>query len=793
MTSLFPSSPAYGGDRFAAWRERFRTHPRLLAGALVALAVIVWGGAAAAAWFSYDVAANLPDRRAIADIGDMAQATTIYDAAERPLFTIFKEQRIEVPLSKISPNLVRAIVAIEDQRFFDHRGVDAVRVFGALVANLREGRRAQGGSTITQQLARLSFLSRDKTFRRKLKEVILAAQIERAYSKEEILELYLNKVYFGDGFYGAEAAALGFFGKHAAQLTVAEAALLAGIIKSPSTWAPTVNLERAIARRGIVLQAMLDFGAIERPEYERARNAPVRLRSALRRDEPFGLYVKEQVRRELVERFGWQRVSQGGLRVYTAIDSRLQRAAEEVVEKNLRQIERRPGFRHATRAERASVEGPASTDYLQGALVAMNPATGEIVAMVGGRNFHESRFNRAVQARRQPGSAFKPFVFAAALEAGYTPASIIENLDDPILTAQGNWVPEDEHTSARAMTLRTALRTSSNRAAVQLLRTVGIDKTVAYAERLSVGTVPSVPSLALGSGQVTLQSMTAAFGAFANGGYLRRPMLIRRVEDTDGALAFDAAASAPRAITETTAFLMANMLADVVSAGTGYRARREGFVLPAGGKTGTTNDFVDAWFVGFTPHVVAGVWIGFDQPRTIVPGGYAGELAVPLWAEFMKVATRGHAADWLARPEGVTAVNICRVSGKLPSEGCSDVEVVSDIGEVTWRSMVYTEYFARGTEPRDVCPLHAPRSFFDRVAGLFGIGGEPPPARADEAAVSGTPAAPAPTAGTPAAGPAPTPAPQPAEPAARQEPSKEKKRGFWSRVFGIGKKQKKPD
>jgi 1A family penicillin-binding protein len=788
MNLLFRIDSLLDGERLAPLRARLRAQHRLLIGTIATLAFVVWSGAGAAAWFSYDVAANLPGPHAIADIGDMAQATTIHDASNRPLFTIFKEQRMEIPLAKVSPHLIRAIIAIEDQRFFEHRGIDAVRVVGSVVANLREGRRAQGGSTITQQLARLSFLSRDKTYRRKLKEVILAARIERAYSKEDILELYLNKVYFGDGLYGAEAAARGFFGKPAADLDVAEAALLAGIIKSPSTWAPTVNLERAIARRSIVLQAMLDSGAIQRAVYERARHAPVRLRSALQRDEPFGLYVKEQVRRELVERFGWERVYQGGLRVYTSIDPQLQRAAEEVVEKGLSAIEKRSGYLHQSRDERIAAGGAAATDYLQGALVALNPVTGEVLAMVGGRDFKESRFNRAVQAKRQPGSAFKPFVFAAALENGFTPASVIQNLDDPILTAQGHWVPEDEHSSARAMTLRTALRTSSNRAAVQLLRGVGIDKTVAYAQRLSVGTVPSVPSLALGSGEVTLQSMTVAFATFANGGYLRRPVLIRRVEDSDGALWFDAAESPPRVLTEATAFLMANMLADVINAGTAHRARRDGFTLPAAGKTGTTNDFVDAWFIGFTPRVVTGVWIGFDQPRTIVRSGYASELAVPLWADFMKIATRRHSPDWFERPEGVVAVNVCRVSGKRPNEGCSDVEVISDLGEASWRSMVYTEYFARGTEPRDVCPLHAPRSIFDRVAGLFGAGPEPPPARESDLGLPAI-AAPAPTAGAPAAAPVPQPTPQPTV-TVREEPKKEKKRGFWSRVFGRGKNEK---
>lgn len=757
----------------------FQNCPRVAFALLVALTVAAWALAGSIAWFSYDITAGLPGRDALASIGNMAQATTIFDAAEQPVFTIFKEQRIEVPLARVSPHLRRAVIAVEDQRFYEHRGVDLVRVVAAAFANIREGRRAQGGSTITQQLARLAFLSRDKTFRRKLKEVILAARIERDYSKDEILELYLNKIYFGDGLHGAEAAARGYFGKPAADLTIAEAALLAGLIKSPSTYAPSVNLDRAVARRGIVLQAMLDGRLIDRPTYDGARAAGVTLKDVLQKDEAFGLHFKEQVRRELVERFGFERVLEGGLRVHTTLDSDMQQAAERAVEEGLQNIEKRRGYSHPPRE-------------LQGALIAIDPKTGHVRAMVGGRSFRESRFNRAVQARRQPGSAFKPFVFAAALEEGYTPASVIENLDDPVLTQQGEWVPEDEHSDATSMTLRTALRTSSNRAAVQLLRSVGIPQTVSTAERLTVETPPSVPSLALGAGEVTLASLTSAYGAFANGGVVHKPQTILRVEDSEGQLLYQATGDGTRAISEVTAFLMSTMLADVVNAGTAYRARREGFVLPAAGKTGTTNDYVDAWFVGFTPSLVSGVWIGFDQPRTIVANGYAGDLAVPLWARFMSAATKGAKPEWLARPKEVVAVDVCRISGKLPAGGCDSVEVVSREGDSEIRSMIYTEFFRRGTTPQDACPLHQSPSLLDRIAGLFGSApGEPVSPEAAGTASSRPAPPPTPTGTTATTTPAPTPAPETAQPAPK------KKRGFWSRIFGVGKdkddgKKKKP-
>jgi penicillin-binding protein 1A len=770
--------------------------PRLLVVAVFTMAFTMFLSAGMLAWFTADITVGLPDREALRGIGDMAQSTTIYDARNRPVFTIFKEQRIEVPLTKMSPHFIQAVISVEDQRFYDHSGLDPIRLGAAVLRNIEEGRRAEGGSTITQQLARQSFLTRDKTFRRKLKEVIVAAYIERLYSKSEILELYLNKVYFGDGLYGVEAASRGYFAKSASDLTLDEAALLAGLIQSPSSYAPSVNLDRAVARRGVVLQTMVSSGAIDEATAERARKSEVRLVNGMEIKETSGLYFKEQVRRELVERFGWQRVYQGGLRVATTLDPELQAAAERIVEKGLQEIEQRRGFAHEPRGEVVKTGGagkaPEAPQYLQGALVAFDPTTGHVRALVGGRNFDESRFNRAVQARRQAGSAFKPFVFAAALEAGHSPATVITRLNDPTLTPQGQWVPEDEHTTASSMTLRTALRTSSNRAAVQLLNTVGIDKAVHYAERLNVGTPPSVPSLALGAGDVTLLSLTAAYGAFANRGVVRQPTFIRRVEASDGTVLYEDPGRSEQAVSEATAFLMSSMLSDVVNSGTGYRARQVGFTLPAAGKTGTTNEYVDAWFVGYTPSLVTGVWIGFDQPATIIRNGYAGELAVPIWAGFMKIATRGDKPEWLARPSTVTGLNVCRVSGKLPNSGCDSVQVVNRDGMLETRSMIYTEYFVKGTQPNAVCPLHEAPSFLDRIVSIFGKDEHGVPVSADEAGIPVKPGArpSVPPSGPPVAGTA-SEAKAKAEAEATEEPKK--KRGFWSRIFGGGDKKKDED
>jgi penicillin-binding protein 1A len=426
---------------------------------------------------------------------------------------------------------------------------------------------------------------------------------------------------------------------------------------------------------------------------------------------------------------------------------------------------------------------------LQAALVAMDPVTGHVRAMVGGRDFAESHFNRAVQARRQPGSAFKPFVYAAALEAGYTPATVIDRLNDPIATLEGDWVPSDGHSTADSMTLRTGLRTSSNRAAVRLLQEVGIPSAVRYAKNLGVGDVPGVPSLALGSGEVTLQSITAAYAAFANQGRVPTPIMIRRVEDRDGRVLYQSEEMSTSAVSETTAFLMSNMMADVINSGTAWGVRQLGFTLPAAGKTGTTNDFNDAWFIGFTPRLVAGVWVGFDQPHTILPNGYAADVAVPLWTMFMKAATKGDPPDWLKTPRGVTTASVCRISGKLAGDGCQHVDVVGDDGVTKSQSMVYTEYFAEGTVPTEVCDLHG-RGFFGAIAGLFSDKPAQPDPDAAAASPQGSTAIRGTTGSTESAAATPA-ANEPPGGIAPLSPDSGKKRGFWGRVFGRGKNDKK--
>ncbi len=607
-------------------------------------------------WFVLDLMGSIPNKQELRAFSDMASANVLFDAADREVFTIAKEHRIEVPLAEISPNLIKAVIAIEDRRFFEHEGFDAIRIIGSAIAVVRAGEAVQGGSTITQQLARQS-VGREKTLSRKLRELLFAAQLEHAFTKNEILELYLNKVYFGDGLYGAEAASRGYFGKKASELSLGEASLLAGLLKAPSSYDPSTAPQKAEARQTVVLRAMLQSKAITREEYDTAFKTQIEIYDGLRSEEQYGQFFKEEVRRQLVDQFGDERVEQGGLKVYTTIDPYMQRAADAAVGQSIAEIEKSLPKRKTPRDPVRLGPGAKRQDLAQGqplqaALIAIDPDTGAVRAMVGGRDFRVSNFNRATRAKRQPGSAFKPFVYAAAVEDGFGPDDLIEHLDEPVDASNAAWTPDDEHVDDQVLTLREGLRLSSNRAAVQLLTNVGLRQTMKSARGFGFDDLPAVPSVALGSGEVTLSAITAAYGAFANNGTVFHPHLVRRVVDQDGTVLYENKSVPAQAIRPVTAYLMADMLRGVIDGGTASGVRQMGFALPAGGKTGTTNDYKDAWFIGFTPSLVAGVWVGYDQPQTIRRNGYAAELAVPLWTRFMKVATKGMKADWVDRPRG---------------------------------------------------------------------------------------------------------------------------------------------
>lgn len=611
-------------------------------------------------------------------------STVIFDAQDRPIAALYKEHRLPVSLEEMADVLVQAVLTTEDRRFFEHDGVDRRRILASLLANFREGRVTQGASTITQQLARAAALDRRRTYSRKLREAWLAQRLEEKYGKKAILQAYLNHVYFGEGYYGVEAASRGYFAKPASGLNAAESATLAALISRPSGYDLRRTPARIRERRDRILRQMFEARQLDEAGFAAAIGTPVTamLASPAQRASidpaaaTHGPYFVGLVTEQVYRQFGSERALTGGLRVYTTLDTEVQQFAETAVKKRLDELDKRH----------------KDGEPLQAALVAIEPATGFVRAVVGGRDFAESPFNRATMAKRQPGSAFKPFVFAAALEAGFSPGSTIDGLDAFVGSAQGGYRPGGEH-EVDATTLRSALVTSSNRAAVHLMQRVGVRSTIDLATRVGLREMPAVPSLALGTGEVSLLDLTSAYTAFANGGVLQPPVIIRRIEDSEGRVLFRADEQARRVFSESTAFLMASMLSDVVDHGTGYGARQSGFRLPAGGKTGSTDDHADAWFVGFTPRLAAGVWIGFDRPQPIMRRGFASVVAVPAWAGFMKAATVGNKAEWMATPTGISRIRRCQESGGLATEYCE------------LRGGVVDDLVANGRVP-DLCPLH---------------------------------------------------------------------------------------
>jgi penicillin-binding protein 1A len=698
---------------------------KALVATVLVMSVLFWGAAVAAVRASWRAAGELAHAATLAEIGAHPQSTIVYDRHNNPAFTFYVEQRMDVPLERVSSHMIDALLAVEDRRFFSHHGLDPVRIVKAAWRNWQRGHIVEGGSTITQQLARLEQLTPTRTMTRKLREAGIAVRLEERYSKQEILHAYLNAVYFGDGHYGVEAASRGYFGKSAADLEPHEAALLAALVRSPSGYSPSAAPQRALARRNLVLRLMKDTGRLSDAAYRTALERPLQTAAAaastLDGSSECGGYFQEEVRRQLIAHFGAERVLKGGLHVYTAYDPAMQCAAEKAIASRIDQI----------------AKSRKSARDLQGSLVALDPASGEVRALVGGRDFGATSYIRATQSRRQPGSAFKPIIFAAALERGLAPASILHHLDEPIMTDNGPWLPGGEHEDSE-YSLRAALKISSNRAAAQLLQQVGYTQTTYYAERLGIQSqLPAVASLALGTGGVTLMELTSAYGVFANQGYAMSPHLIVRVDDANGRPIWTDVPSRRQAVTPATAFMMSSMLADVIQSGTGSGARAAGFKLPAAGKTGTTDDYSDAWFIGYTPHLVTGVWFGMDTPAPIMNRGFAAVVAVPAWAAFMKKATAGDKPDWFTPPADVEKVTICRLSGQRATEACrhgwlgpdyiqagltnmpgvpagsqalSTVRPASDTQATP--STVYDDYFTIGSAPTETCPIHGGASMF---------------------------------------------------------------------------------
>ncbi|CZG76404.1 penicillin-binding protein 1A [Legionella pneumophila serogroup 1] len=681
-----------------------------------------------------------------------------------------EKKRIPVTYDEIPPTLIHALIATEDQRFFEHPGVDVMGLGRAAVSMLKTGTKSQGGSTITMQVARNFFLSRKKTFLRKFNEIMLAIKIDRELSKEKILELYLNRVYLGNRAYGVGAAAMVYFGKSLKDLNLAELAMIAGLPQAPSTQNPIANPLAAKKRRDHVLERLLEEHYINEEQYQNAVNQPITAKYHGTNIKVKAPYVAEMIRQSLYDNFGPEAYTKG-YKVYTTIDGKLQNTANEVVEKNLIAYDHRHGYRgpianigekdsqspkirqkylrqypelnslipavitevrekeataalqngqiiiipwegmswarpalkrggwvgkSPTKAQQVVAAGDiiyvhptekswqlAQIPEAESAMVAMNPKNGAIEVLVGGFNFSKSKFNRATQSSRQPGSSFKPFVYAAALNNGYNLATLINDapivVDDP---SQPNlWRPHNVNLKFNGPTrLKQALVQSKNLVSIRILDDIGIDYTIDFLTRFGFNkkSLPRALSLALGSLSISPMDLTTAYAVFANGGYKVEPYLIDHITDADGKILLqakpsvvcdpcdkdkvDASTLAPRVISEDIAFLMNTALRDVIQHGTGRAAR----VLnrqDIAGKTGTTNDQVDAWFAGFNPNLVVTTWIGFDNPKSLHE--YAANLALPLWIDFMKVALKDKPETELKQPENVIAVRIDPVSGLL--------------------------------------------------------------------------------------------------------------------------------
>ena len=593
---------------------------------------------------------------------------TWFHAADGRRWFRLDATRHDVPLAEITPHLQRAFVAVEDHRFFRHPGVDPIAVARATWRNLRSPGTVEGASTITQQLARTIFLSNKRSYLRKGREAVLSLLIEAELSKEQILELYLNRIYLSAGVYGVEAMAERVFGKHARQLTLAESALIAGLARSPAGLSPWSNFDGARRRSHVVLARMRDSGFITAEEEAAAKQARLVVRPYASDGGRHG-YAQAFLRQQFRDEFGGDHPPDW--RVDTTIDLRLQDAAEAAVTRGLARL-KRPG--------------------LQAALVALDPKTGDVLAIVGGRDYARSAFNRATRSRRQPGSAFKPFVFAAALDSGMSPVSELTNLDDLPPQGPDEWTPKNVHDDAPpVLTLRTALVESNNRAAAALQRELGARRVIRLASGAGLDDLPDVPSLALGTGVVSPLALTAAYAVFPNGGLAVRPRGILRVLDESGSVASQHDVESERVLSAPIAFQMVSMLGDVLDHGTGADARRLGVRFPAGGKTGTTDDFKDAWFVGFSSSIVVGVWVGLDQPETIGREAYGARAALPIWADFMQQAAKVRTPGAFRRPAGVRATSLCAISHHQPVEGCP----------------LYTEYFKDGDDiPEGLCTLH---------------------------------------------------------------------------------------
>jgi len=699
-------------NRFVARHPRF-TRTFLLSLAFVCSFV---AGFAYASWAMVCRAGRCPSASALAGY-EPRQTSKLYADDGRFIAELGLERRTLVKISDIPPLVRRAFIATEDKRFYRHSGVDWYRVPGALVADLKNRSFSEGFSTITMQLARNIFperISREKTLVRKLKEAKVARAIEQMYPKDKILELYLNQIYLGNGAYGVETAAQRYFGKSVKDLNLPEAAMLAALPKGPERYNPRMFRDRAIQRRNTVIGLMRDEGVISAAEASEAQAYPLRLATRVESGEVAPYFV-EWIRQQLDDKFGKQLYEQG-LKVYTTLDLDMQSAAERVLARQLGVIEagRYGSYPHRSYDQymaRSNGNDESNNDvspYLQGAFIAMDPQTGAVRALVGGRDFDDSKFDRAVQAVRQPGSTFKPIVYADAIQNG-RPLSYL--LDDSPLTVQVGpndvWTPKNyEGDFEGKIPLRRALYQSRNVPTIRLGLELGTQSVIDEARKFGLTTpIPGYPSIIIGAADVYPIEMVAAYTAFATLGTRAEPIAISKVEDQDGNVLWEPQPVTVPVLSPEEAWLMVSVMKDVVQRGTAAGSVGSVFHYPAGGKTGTTNDGTDVWFIGYTSDLVAGVWMGFDKPQKIKANAQGGILAAPAWAAFMNEVYRRRPAprDW-PMPADIVTRQIDVTTNMLATPYCPP-------------SVVASEFYIPGTDPIQQCDVHVGPGLYPDTSG----------------------------------------------------------------------------
>ncbi len=607
--------------------------------------------------------------------------TQVFDCNGKLLMNLHAEEnRLRILSSQEIPDIMKhAVVAIEDERFYQHYGIDIIGISRAMLRNIKAGRIVQGASTLTQQLVKNAFLTSEKSFKRKAIEAMMAFQLERKYSKDEIITLYLNEIYFGHGAYGLAAASEIYFGKKDPKdLTVCECAMLAGIPKSPTGYEPVRHPKQNKERRGLVLSKMVELGFITPAQYEAAKVEEPVLQE-MKEEEQKAPYFATYVRDRLLEKYGANVVYNGGLKVYTTIDMELQEYAEEAMSNS-----------------EIFKKHPIDKDPdLNGSLICLDPKNGHILAMYGGRDFAKSQFNRATQAYRQPGSSFKPFVYATALENGWLPNDII--LDEYISYTnhwtKQVWAPRNSDKKFHGnVTMMKALAKSYNVPAVKVIDKLTPAKVIKMVKKMGITShmEPNL-SLALGSGQFTPLEMASAYGVFANSGIYVKPIAITKVYDRDNNLLEENTPKAQEVMKSVNAAMVCDLLKNAMEKGTGYYAKVPGWIC--GGKTGTTNDYIDAWFNGITPHLVTIVQFGYDMPKTLGKGQAGGNVCGPVWHEFMEKTLKRYPKSDFPVPDGAVRCRVCITSGKLASSSCPKNEIVTQVFPIESQPLVECKHY----------------------------------------------------------------------------------------------------